>query len=113
MNTMTKLTAVLLLTGGVLGGGYAAYASEHHGENDASAISSAKVSMNDALKTALTEVPGKPTLAKFENEDGHQQWKVEIASAKGVYDLTIDANNGRLLHKAMDKRDHEEEDGED
>jgi len=113
MNKLTKLTTVLVITGGVLGGAYAAQASERHGENDAAAINSVMVSMNDALKTALSEVPGKATRARFENEDGHQQWQIEIASARGVYDLAIDADTGRVLHKAMDKADHEEEDGED
>ena len=112
MNKLTKLTTILMVTGGVLGGAYMAHASEHHGENDAASINTVKVSMNDALKTALTEVPGKPTLAKFENEDSHHQWKIEVASSKGIYDVTIDADTGRLLHKAVDKPDREE-DGED
>ena len=113
MNKLTKLTTVLVVIGGVLGGTYAVQASEHGRENDAAAINTVKVSMNDALKTALIEVPGKPTLARFEKEHGHPQWKIEIASTKGVYDLNIDADTGRLLHKAIDKQDHEEEDGED
>jgi uncharacterized membrane protein YkoI len=113
MNKLIKLATVLVVSGGVMSGAYVAHASEHQGENDAVAINTAKVSMDDAVKTALSEVPGKPTLAEFENEDGRHEWKIEISSARGVYDVTIDAETGRLLHKSLDKPDHEEEDGED
>ena len=109
MNRLTKVTTVLLISGSVLGGAYAANGLDRRGDNDANAIRSVKLSMRDALQTALEKVPGKPTLAQLENDHGQPTWRIEVAADSGVYDMKIDADSGRVLQQTQDKADRGEE----
>ena len=108
MNTLTKVTTVLLISGSVLGGAYAANSLDRQADNDANAIRSVKLSMRDALQTALDKVPGKPTLARLESDHGHPLWRIEIAADNGVFDMQIDADSGRVLQQTQDKADRGE-----
>lgn len=69
----------------------------------------AKVSLDEAVKSALQSVPGKVLKVELEDEDGYLVYGVEIAKAdRKIADVKIDAGNGKLL-----KIDHDAEDGDD
>jgi uncharacterized membrane protein YkoI len=108
MNTLTKVTTVLLISGSVLGGAYAANNLDRQADNDANAIRSVKLSMRDALQTVLEKVPGKPTLARLESDHGQPTWRIEVVADNGVFDMLIDADSGRVLQQTQDKADRGE-----
>ena len=79
--------------------------------NDATAISAARVSLDAAVVAAERHVQGKAVHADYEQRKGEQGvYKVEVAGSTGVFDVTIDAGNGRVLSSAPDKVDTEEDD---
>jgi uncharacterized membrane protein YkoI len=111
INTMklgTKLAVVLLATG-VLGMAYVAQAAEKGGENDATGVTKAAVSMTDAVNAALKQVPGTASRAEFETDDATDKalWQIEIVSDKGVMDVEVDATNGQVTKQAADKMDED------
>ncbi len=65
----------------------------------------AKISFDEALKTALASVPGKLLKAELEVEDGGLQYSAEIVTAdKKITEVEIDAGNGKVL--AIDTDEH-------
>ena len=64
----------------------------------------ARVSFDDALKAALTAVPGKIIKAELEVEDGNLMYSFEIVSSdKSITEVEIDAGNGRILGTEKDE----------
>lgn len=76
----------------------------------------AQISLQEAIKIALTEVPGGLLLkAETEEENGFLVHHVEVVGAdKSITEFTIDAGNGAVMAKAIDhpddEGDHDEED---
>ncbi|OQX07432.1 MAG: hypothetical protein BWK73_28110 [Thiothrix lacustris] len=115
MKTVTKLTASLVIASSLLGAAYVAQAAEKAGENDATGVQTATISLTDAVNAALVKVPGKASLAEFETDDtsGQALWKVEVVSDQGVVDVEVDATNGAILKQAADTADQDENENED
>jgi len=80
-------------------------------------LSTATLSMEEAIAAARTKFPGQVLEAEFEHEDGKAVYEIEIASATGVVrEIMVDAQSGELLSSDMeDHDDHEQEksDGKD
>ena len=59
----------------------------------------ATVSMEDAIKAALTSVPGgKPYEVEMTKKKGQAAYKVEIIdSSKKTHKVYVDANNGKII----------------
>ena len=83
----------------------------------------AKVSLTDAIGTALTAFPGTVLEARLENENGFVVYGVEvIVSASTRTDVKVDAGNGAVLrhetktgeseHKDQEQKQEQEDDGE-
>ena len=73
--------------------------------NDAAAVTSAPISLSDALHRALAQVPGQASAARFEMDDGHPRWQVEVVTTRGVVDLALDADTGEVLYQGADPVD--------
>jgi uncharacterized membrane protein YkoI len=58
----------------------------------------AKITPEDAKKSALAEVPGKVVKVSLDNENGYVVYSVEIATDTGVKDVKVDAGNGHVLY---------------
>jgi hypothetical protein len=66
----------------------------------------AKISLDSAVKEALKQVPGKVVRTELENENGYLVYGVEIVKADHqVYDVTVDAGNGKVLKTDRDKKE--------
>lgn len=57
-----------------------------------------KISLEDALHTALAAIPGSVVVAELEIEDGNLMYSFEIVTAgKTIKEVEIDAGNGKVL----------------
>jgi len=107
MKTLPNLSTSLFIVGSVMSVPYTAQAADMFAENDAAVINRAEVSLNNAVNTALGQVPGKAVKAEFENRHGQGLWEIEIMTRKGVFDVEVDANNGSVLKQTADQSDHD------
>jgi uncharacterized membrane protein YkoI len=81
-------------------------------QNEATFSEMAKISLDSAVNEALKQVPGKVMKAELENENGYLVYGVEIAKADHqIYDVKVDAGNGKVLKIDQDKKEVRE--GED
>lgn len=89
--------------------GTAVYATEPaNGEqNDAAAITQAKIGLGQAIANAERHVHGKATRAELENENGRLVYGVEVVSGGKVTDVKVDIRNGNILSAQADHADHE------
>ena len=72
-----------------------------------------KITVQDAISSAVKSVSGKVFGVELENQDGNLIFTVEIETSKGMYDVAVDAGNGKVLGKELDKNDGEDNDGEE
>lgn len=103
---MNKPTLSLLILAGALSGALAFAAEPSQAELQAQA----KVSQEQATKTALARVPnGTVRSAELEREHGKLVWSFDLAQAgkKGVTEVQIDAISGKvvLLKKESDAQE--------
>ena len=60
-----------------------------------------KVTMEEALKTALKHVPGRVVEAELEEEDEATFYEIEIIDSDGmVREILVDANSGQIIKAA-------------
>ena len=75
---------------------------KHHKRAELAAM--AKISFDDALKTAEAQVPGTVIKAELEAEHHTLMYSFEILGAdKTVSEVEIDAGNGKVLSVGKDK----------
>ena len=80
-------------------------------ENDASAISTARVPLAAAVTTAEQHVHGKAVRARFSKpKTGPAVYLVEVAGASGAFDVKVDADNGTVIAATADKADNDDND---
>ena len=103
-------TAVALSICGVIGSSYGAMANE----NDALPVTTAKVSLVQAIVTAEKYVGGVASRAEYEQENGQGVFEVEVVKGKSVMDVLVNARNGKVIaaHDDTNDRanDHDEDD---
>ena len=67
------------------------------------------VTMEEAMKTATTQFPGKVIEAELESEDGKAVYEVEIVNASGeTREFEIDAQSGKILSSELEDQDEHE-----
>jgi uncharacterized membrane protein YkoI len=83
-------------------------------QDEAAFTEMARISLDTATNEALKQVPGKVVRAELENENGYLVYGVEIAKADHqIYDVKVDAGNGKVLKIDQDKKEvHEGEDSD-
>jgi len=85
---------------------YANKNHEHkgHGHSDsASLIRNAALGIDQAMKIALAEMPGKVIEAEIEQDDGVIVWEIEVLNSQNqVYEFEIDANSGVIIESERD-----------
>jgi len=99
----------------LIGAAFSIQANDSHSINDALAVTTATVTLEQAVTIALQTVPGTAVKAEFSNDDGQTVWEVEIVGTdkQQVYELKIDANSAEVVMQGIDKDDYENEDEED
>jgi len=80
----------------------------------------AKVTIDEAIKTATEKIPGKVVEAELEKKHGTLVWEVEVVTAENkVMEVHIDAESGAVINveeekpekdmKREKKREHKQE----
>jgi uncharacterized membrane protein YkoI len=87
----------------------------HDGKEKAGVASlPTSVTMEEAIKTATAQFPGKVLEAELENEDGKAVYEVEIVNASGeTREFEIDAQSGKILSSEQEDQDEHEKGASD
>jgi len=98
-HAFTIFTFAVVLMAGTLTGGGLAYADGKDKEDDkATMAAAAKVTIEQAVKTASQKVPGKIIEAELETKHNRLVWEVEIVTSdKKVMEVHIDAASGAVI----------------
>jgi uncharacterized membrane protein YkoI len=73
-------------------------------------VKDAKVTIDQALKTASEKAPGTIVEAELEKKHGKTVWEVEVLGADGhVTEVHIDAASGDVIDTEMKKDEHKKE----
>lgn len=70
-----------------------------------SAMKQAKVTLTSAMQKAAQSVNGKVIGIGFELEKGQALYDVEVVKDNQIYDVSIDANTGKVLSSQIDVED--------
>ncbi|GAC1320072.1 MAG: hypothetical protein NVSMB28_10510 [Collimonas sp.] len=106
MNHYSKLS---LLAAAIAAAGTVAYAAQGGMDNDAMAITKAKIPLAQAVTTAEQHVNGKAARAEYENSKHGWVYDVEVVSGTKVFDVTVDADKGTVISSAEDKADRDDD----
>jgi uncharacterized membrane protein YkoI len=79
-------------------------------ENDALAISGAKIDMVQAVKAAEQHTGGKAARAEYEHHNGQWVFDVEVVNGRKVMDVKVDPTSGQVILATEDKADHDDGD---
>lgn len=106
MNRKLKVVSVMTVVVVAAASGLA-WAAQAAQENDALAdLKKAKVSIVQAIGAAETHAAGTATRAELESERGAIVFRIEVATAdQKVFDVTVDATDGKVLSSRQDKAD--------
>jgi uncharacterized membrane protein YkoI len=85
----------------------AAYALSSR-DNDALAISSAKIGLANAVQAAEQHVGGKASKAEYERHKGEWVFDVEVVKDGRAMDVKVDATDGKVLSATEDSVDHDD-----
>jgi hypothetical protein len=116
MNKVGIVTAIVVGTIVVVGGlVWSGEKEKRKGEENKQMVEramAATVTIDQAIKTALENFPGKVIEAELEKEHGKTVWEVEIVTAEQqVMAVHIDAGSGSVIttEEKMAGKKHEEE----
>jgi uncharacterized membrane protein YkoI len=98
----------LLMVGLVVGFTAPAWSDDKEG-NVADLVKDAKVTIDQAIKTAQEKVPGTVVEAELEKKHGKTVWEVEVVGADGkVTEVHIDAATGTVIDTEAKKEEKHE-----
>ncbi|ANH66587.1 peptidase M4 [Mitsuaria sp. 7] len=100
--------AVVAISASVAGA--LAYAEKQEGgkggaENDAIAVTKAKVSLAQAVAVAEQHLNGKASRAEYERTKQGDAYDIEVVNGDKVFDVRVDAEKGVILSSALDESD--------
>ena len=109
------MKALGIITAGVVGLlfalGSSAWADDKEGKVT-DLVKDAKVTIDQAIKTASEKVPGTVVEAELEKKHGKTVWEVEVLGADGnVTEVHIDAATGAVIDTEA-KKDEKKKEGE-
>ena len=94
----------MLLTAGTLAVGGTAYGDGKEKNGKAEMAATAKVTIDQAIKTASDKVAGKVIEAELEKKHNKLVWEVEIVTAENkVMEVHIDADSGAVIDVEEEK----------
>jgi uncharacterized membrane protein YkoI len=103
-HVLTGLLAISVL----LGSGTAALSDDKEG-HVGDLVKDAKITADQAIKTAMEKVPGTVVEAELEKKHGKTVWEVEIFGADGkITEVHIDAATGTVIDTEAKKDKHED-----
>ncbi|MCL6486075.1 MAG: PepSY domain-containing protein [Janthinobacterium lividum] len=106
---MHRYSKLSLLVATITTAGTVAYGAQGGMENEAMAITKAKIPLAQAVTTAEQHANGKATRAEYENSKQGWVYDVEVVSGAKVFDVKVDADKGTVISSAEDKADHDDD----
>ena len=106
MNRNSKLS---LLAIGIAAASTVVYAATGSTENDAMAITKAKISLTQAVSTAEQHVNGKAARAEYENSKHGWVYDVEVVSGAKAFDVKVDGDKGTVIASVEDNADQDDD----
>ena len=103
-----SLWAVVIAAAGTV-----AYAASDKIENDATAITRARIPLAQAVTTAEQHVNGKAAHAEYENSKAGWVFDVEVVTGSQVFDVKVDADKGTIISSTEDKADRDDDHDQD
>jgi len=105
MKRKVYLAAIAALSATALGSAYAAQSAD----NDALAISGAKIGLTQAVIAAEHHVDGKASRAEYERHNGQWVFDVEVVTGSKVLDVKVDPSSGKIIAFDEDGSDHDDD----
>ena len=107
LHAFTKFAFAVVLMAGTLTIGGLAYADGKGKEDDkATMAAAAKVTIEQAIKTATGKVSGKVIEAELEKKHNTLIWEVEVVTAQSkVMEVHIDATTGAVIEVEEEGKD--------
>ena len=105
---MYRHTKFSLLAIAIVATSAAAYAAKGGMENDALAITKAKIPLSQAVTVAEQHANGKASRAEYENSKQGWVYDVEVINGAKVFDVRVDADKGTVISSAEDKADRDD-----
>jgi uncharacterized membrane protein YkoI len=96
--------AAAALSALAVGAGYAA-----NGENDALAVTGAKIDLAKAVAAAEQHVGGKASKGEYERHKGQWVFDIEVVKDRKVMDVKVDAGSGKVISATEDKADQDDD----
>ncbi|WP_317202502.1 PepSY domain-containing protein [Janthinobacterium sp.] len=93
---------------GALAAATFAYAA-HERPNDALSVLQARISLVQAVASAEQHVQGKAASAEYEHGARGGVYDVEVVSANKVFDVKVDATDGKVIASVEDRNDREDD----
>lgn len=88
--------------------------SEKAGEQKPGAAAPPEITMEQAIKAATEQVPGKVTEAELEEEDGKRVFEITVVGDDGKeVEVEVDAATGVVMLEDEEEREDKEKDTED
>lgn len=109
MNRKIYRVALAALVTAAIGSAYAAESAE----NDALAITGAKISLMQAVAAAEQHVGGKAFQVEYQRYNGQWVFDVEVAKDQSIMDVKVDSTSGQVVSSVEDKADQGEDDDQD
>jgi len=57
-------------------------------------LAASRITAAQAKAAAVSRIPGKPLSAKYEFEDGHWQYAVQVQQGRALYEVEVNAQTG-------------------
>ncbi len=100
----TLFALAMLLAVGTLALGGTAYGGKNVKDGKAEMAAAAKVTIEQAVKTASEKVPGRVIEAELEKKHHKLVWEVEVVTAENkVMEVHIDADSGAVIEVEEEK----------
>lgn len=103
-NRNARLTAIAAFSAAAIGTAVASTATD----NDALAVTSARIGLTQAVIAAEQHAGGKASRAEFEKHKGRWVFDVEVVNGRKVMDVTVDSDSGKVVAAAEDKADRDD-----
>ena len=104
--TSIAATALAATTALVAVVAFAAPRQTEH-DDDYAALSSAKITLTQAITAAEQHVQGRAIKAELENENGRLVYEVEVVKQNMATDVKVDSTDGRIVSAKAEPQDQD------
>lgn len=82
-------------------------------DNDAHAVTGAKVSLTQEITIAEQHLKGRAASAQFEQSSGRLLYEVEVVAGPKVFEVEVDGMTGQVGKISEDSNDSDKDDSDD